>query len=57
MALYSEELDRMEKITPEQMLKVELENEFGFSPIVARASSTMLFHTRFMNEEIGRYPY
>ena len=37
MTLYSEELDRMEKKTPEQMLKVELENEFGFSPIVARA--------------------
>jgi biotin operon repressor len=37
MNLYSEELDRMEKKTPEQMLKVELENEFGFSPIVARA--------------------
>ncbi len=37
MALYSEELDRMEKKTPEQMLKVELENEFGFSPIIARA--------------------
>ncbi|MBU4491537.1 MAG: DUF1670 domain-containing protein, partial [Euryarchaeota archaeon] len=25
------------KKTPEQMLKIELENEFGFSPIVARA--------------------
>jgi hypothetical protein len=37
MTLYSEELDRMEKKTPEQMLKVELENEFGFSPIIARA--------------------
>jgi hypothetical protein len=37
MTLYSEELDRMEKKTPEQMLKVELEHEFGFSPIVARA--------------------
>ena len=37
ITLYSEELDRMEKKTPEQMLKVELENEFGFSPIVARA--------------------
>ncbi|MBU4491112.1 MAG: DUF4062 domain-containing protein, partial [Euryarchaeota archaeon] len=37
IAMYSEELDRMEKKTPEQMLKIELENEFGFSPIVARA--------------------
>jgi biotin operon repressor len=37
MTLYSEELDRMGKKTPEQMLRVELENEFGFSPIVARA--------------------
>jgi hypothetical protein len=37
MTLYSEELDRMEKKTPEQMLKVELENDFGFSPIIARA--------------------
>ncbi|MDJ1423376.1 MAG: DUF1670 domain-containing protein [Candidatus Methanoperedens sp.] len=35
--MHSEELDRMEKKTPEQMLRVELENEFGFSPIVARA--------------------
>lgn len=37
MVVHSEELDRMEKKTPEQMLRVELENEFGFSPIVARA--------------------
>jgi len=32
MNLYSEEFDRIEKKTPEQMLKVQLENEFGFSP-------------------------
>ena len=37
MTLYSEELDRMEKKTLNKMLKVELENEFGFSPIVSRA--------------------
>jgi len=37
MTLYSEEFDRIEKKTQEQMLKVELEKEFGFSPIVARA--------------------
>lgn len=35
--MYSEGLDRIEKKTPEQILKVDLENEFGFSPIVARA--------------------
>ncbi len=33
MTLYSEELDRIEKKTPEQMLKVELENEFKFSQL------------------------
>ncbi len=37
MVVYSESMDRMEKKTPEQMLKNELETEFGFSPIVARA--------------------
>ena len=37
ITLNSEEFDRMEKKTPEQRLKYDLENEFGFSAIVARA--------------------
>jgi len=37
ITMNSEEFDRMEKKTPDQMLKYDLENEFGFSAIVARA--------------------
>lgn len=50
MTLYSEELDRIEKKTPEQMLKVELENEFGFSPIVARALLNKIYSYNSSNK-------